>query len=123
MKHLALAALLSLAALPAWADEWKLWSGSYLICIGMNACSEATGQHCSVALGKNVQFPEGRDGDHILATREGVRPLLELDDITVARINAEMTEFGRLWKPDDWHNPQLDPQFVKEWNEHCGAMS
>lgn len=128
IRSLALAAALSLAALPALSERNMttypelLQTMSSVICIGENACSMATTQKCSVALGKNIQFPEGRAGDHVLVTREGIRPILELDDVTVERINAVMADYGKT-VGNEWRNPRLDPEFVKEWNMACGAMS
>jgi hypothetical protein len=91
---------------------------TYLICIGEAACSEATDQQCAVAMGRDVQLPNGHAGSHVLATPDGVSRLPRLDAITVTRIDGALRAYGREWSPD-WKNPQLDPAYVEDWNAHC----
>jgi hypothetical protein len=105
---------LALAIGSARADVVK----TYDICIGRNACSEATTQKCSVALGPNTQFPDGPAGDHVLVTPAGIMPISRIDDILLARIDGALRQYGREWHLD-WNNPMLDRAYVKEWNDFC----
>jgi hypothetical protein len=95
-----------------------LLTGSHLICVGEGACSSATSQTCSVALGNNVQLPDGAAGNHVFATENAVVPLQYLDAIIVERINGTLRAYGRRWRPD-WKNPQIDPTVIAEWNAAC----
>jgi len=103
-------------------------TGSFLICIGMNACSQAAGQSCSIALGDNVQFPAGQSS-HVMATTSGTRPLYHIDAELKQRTNAEI---GLMCAKDESvravlkTNSQgrcaavLGDDYIGQWNKACG---
>jgi hypothetical protein len=115
MKRLILIGLL--VAGPAMAQTQNshhdLVTFRYVICVGERACSLATDQNCSVALGDNTQFPP--HADHVLVTPQGVRSLNRLDPHTVRLIEKEMAWFEGV-------NAALDPAYVAEWNKACARV-
>lgn len=85
--------------------------GSWIICVGLNACSMATDEHCSVALGANVQFPA--HAGHVLVTPELTQPLGYLNDRIVDAINAAAARAG---------GRPLSAEYVRAWNAACTVL-
>jgi hypothetical protein len=104
------------AGAPALADEPPmdpaLTTGSWVICIGQNACSQATDEHCDVALGENTQFPP--HASHVLVTPKGIWSLQRLDDRIVRMINRQIALRG---------GPLLDAGFIERWNDVCSGFT
>ena len=108
MKHIAF--VLSLLAAPAMAQgaaSSPVFDGTNLICVGKDACSLATHQACSVALGNGVQLPA--NANHVLATRDGVVPLFWIDSNTEYLIREEALRLG-AW---------IDQAVFDGWNKRC----
>ena len=89
-------------------------AATYVICVGINACSMANGQHCAVALGDNVQLPP--HSGHIIATKDGVRPLDSLTPTIVEMIDSAIRSIG------DGHLT-LTQEYIAEWNRACAVPS
>lgn len=81
---------------------------TFLICIGLNACSMATNEHCAIALGDDVQLPP--HASHVLATNAGTRPITRIDRELEGMINREIMRLG---------GQSLSHHYVDHWNLIC----
>lgn len=94
-----------------------------MICIGINACNQSYDHRCSVALGDNIQLPEGRIGDHVLVTKNGVRRLSKID---AKVIHLMVAEAERVRDEDPSVRAVLQKpvigfsvEYIDQWNKAC----
>jgi hypothetical protein len=114
MRILAAVTILVALSAGAWADDLSgqsLMTPAFILCAGLNACSQATDEHCAVALGTNTQFPP--HASHVLVTPRGIWSLYRLDAMTVARIDRMAMRFG---------GRPLDQRYIDAWNQACGGV-